>query len=278
MSVGIVLCCGAFAVGFFMNREAGGGRVDPRCQTSPVNPADRAEALRLLDEAARARHDERFREAAKAATAARRLDEKLPGIDAFMAEMAFQREDSEATEEAARAALDRGENSSSANLLLALNAWRTRALRGKSATEAAEEAGRLLSESAQTQPSDESVWFFWAEMMRFVGRGDEAQRRMLGAMHRLQPWRSAAIVAAKRQLAAGEAAGADGLAGPVAGLAGDDAWRDWLSRASARQAVWMASDPAWPSRLPSPPRGAGAVPHGLIAPPSPSVGAAGWEG
>jgi len=260
-----------------MNREAG-GRVDPRSQTSPVNPADRAEALRLLDEAARARHEERFREAANAATAARRLDEKLPGIDALMAEMAFQRQDSEATEEAARAALDRGENSSSANLLLALNAWRTRALRGKSATEAAEEAGRLLSESAQTQPSDESVWFFWAEIMRLTGRGDEAQRRMLGAMHRLQPWRSAAIVAAKRQLAASEAAGADGLAGPVAGLAGDDAWRDWLSRASARQAVWMASDPAWPSRLPSPPRGAGAVPHGLIAPPSPSVGAAGWEG
>jgi hypothetical protein len=117
------------------------------------------------------------------------LDEKLPGIDAFMAEMAFQREDSEATEEAARAALDRGENSSSANLLLALNAWRTCALRGKSATEAAKEADRLLFQGAQAQPSDESVWYFWAEMMRFVGRGDQAQRRMLGAMHRWQPAR-----------------------------------------------------------------------------------------
>lgn len=240
-----------------------------------VEPAARAEALRRLDEAARARHGERFEEAVAAARAAREVDETLPGVDAFLAEMAFQRQDSEATAAAARAALARGESESSANLLLALDAWRTRALRGKSAPEAAEEAGRLLSEAAQARPSDESVWFFWAEMMRLVGREDQAQRRMLGAMHRLQPWRSAAVVAAKRQLAAGEAAGADALPGPVAGLAADEAWRDWLSQSSARQAAWMASDPAWPARLPPPPRGTGMVPHGLIAPPPPPLGTAG---
>jgi len=270
---GVLLAAGAFVAG-----SAGASRAEragAAASASGVGSAARAEALRRLDEAARARHGERFDEAVAAARAARAVDGTLPGVDVFLAEMAFQRQDSATTAAAARAALDRGENASSAYLLLALDAWRTRALHGKSATEAAEGAARLLAEGAQVQPSDESVWFFWAEMMRLVGREDQAQRRMLGAMHRLQPWRSAAILAAKRQLAAGEAAGAEALPGPAAGLAGDDAWRAWLSRASARQAGWMASDPAWPSRLPTPPRGVGAVPHGLIAPPPPPLGAAG---
>jgi tetratricopeptide (TPR) repeat protein len=269
---GVLLLVGAFVAGY-----AGAPRAERAGAARPVpvtDPVARAEALRLCDDAVRARHEERFDEAVAAARAAREVDETLPGIDAFLAEMAFQRQDSEATAAAARAALARGESESSANLLLALDAWRTRALRGKSAAEAAEEATRLLTEGAQTRPSDESIWYFWAEMMRFIGRKDQAQRRMLWAMHRLQPWRSAAILDAKRQLATSEAASADGLPSPVVGLVGDSGWLIWLSRASVRQAAWMASDAAWPSRLPSPPKGSGMVPHGLIAPPPPPLGAA----
>jgi hypothetical protein len=210
LSAGIFICIGAFAAGFFTNREArevGGSRDDRRPAKSPVvDFADRAEALQLMNEAVKARYVARFFEAANAALAARSADETLPGIDAFLAEMAFQEGESDVVERAALAALRRRESESSAHLLLALNAWRTRVQRMKSTAEAGDEAGRLLADASAAQMSDEAVWFFWGELMRLVGREDQAHRRLLGAMHRVMPWRSADFLTTKLQLSDEDAA------------------------------------------------------------------------
>jgi hypothetical protein len=210
-SAGILICFGAFAAGFFTNREArkaGGSRDDRRpAKSTFVDLADRAEALQLIDEAVKARYEARFVEAAKAAMAARRVDETMPGIDAFLAEMAFQEGESGVVERAALAALRRRESESSAHLLLALNAWRTRVQRMKSTAEAGDEAGRLLADASAAQLSDETVWLFWGELMRFIGREDQAHLRLLGAMHRVMPWRSADFLTTKLQLLGEDAGG-----------------------------------------------------------------------
>ncbi len=190
----------AFVVGYLNASRA--VLAAPTVSVAAVDPASRTEALRLLDEALQARHEERFNAAANAAQAARQTDETLPGVDMMIAEIAFKQHDAGVAERAARAALARGENVSSANLLLALQAWRLRAERRKSASEAADEAARWLAEAASAQPSDEAVWFFWGEMMRFVGREDQAHRLLLEARHRTQPWKSSSTLEAKQRLAA----------------------------------------------------------------------------
>ena len=198
-----LLVLGAFAGGFLW-RQAKVNRVMAVAAAPPESSEEqKAEALRLFDEAVRARHEERAQGAMNAVTAARRADPQLRSVDVLVGEIALEQKDPETVRRAARYSLERGENESSANLLNALEAWMRR---GEQGTEKAGQlAGQFLSDAAKAEPSNAAVYFFHGELSRLLGDGRKAHRHLLAALNRQQPWRSAALLEKKMQLAAREA-------------------------------------------------------------------------
>jgi len=165
--------------------------------------AQRAEALRLLDEAVRARHEERTQGAANAAMAARRADPQLRGVDVLVGEIALEQKDPETLRHAVKLALERGDSESSSLLLAAIEAWMRRGEEGTD--KAGQSAEQFLSDAAQAEPSNAAVYFFRGELSRLLGDGRKAHRYLLAALHRQKPWRSVALLGNKIQLAAREA-------------------------------------------------------------------------
>ena len=165
--------------------------------------AQRAEALRLLDEAVRARHEERTQGAANAAMAARRADPQLRGVDVLVGEIALEQKDPETLRHAVKLALERGDSESSSLLLAAIEAWMRRGEKGTD--KAGQSAEQFLSDAAQAEPSNAAVYFFHGELSRLLGDGRKAHRYLLAAVRRQQPWRSAALLEIKSHLAALEA-------------------------------------------------------------------------
>jgi tetratricopeptide (TPR) repeat protein len=174
----------------------------------------RAEALRLFDEAVRARYEERAQGAMNAVAAARRADPQLRSVDVLVGEVALDQKDPETLRRAAEYALERGENESSANLLNALEVWMRRGEKGTD--KAGQLAEQFLSDAAEAEPSNAAVYFFHGELSRLLGDGRKAHRYLLSALHLQQPWRSAALLENKLQIAASEAAeeGAPVIAAP----------------------------------------------------------------
>jgi hypothetical protein len=164
----------------------------------------RAEALRLFDEAVRARYEERAQGAMNAIAAARRADPQLRSVDVLVGEIALDQKDPETLRRAAEYALERGENESSANLLNALEVWMRRGEKGTD--KAGQLAEQFLSDAADAEPSNAAVYFFHGELSRLLGDGRKAHRHLLSALHRQHPWRSAALLENKLQIAAREAA------------------------------------------------------------------------
>ena len=173
-----------------------------------------AEALRLFDEAVRARYEERAQGAMNAIAAARRADPQLRNVDVLVGEIALDQKDPETLRRAAEYALERGENESSANLLNALEVWMRRGEKGTD--KAGQLAEQFLSDAAEAEPSNAAVYFFRGELSRLLGDGRKAHRYLLSALHLQQPWRSAALLENKLQIAASEAAegGAPVIAAP----------------------------------------------------------------
>jgi outer membrane murein-binding lipoprotein Lpp len=163
-----------------------------------------AEALRLFDEAVRARYEERAQGAMNAIAAARRADPQLRSVDVLVGEIALDQKDPETLRRAAEYALERGENESSANLLNALEVWMRRGEKGTD--KAGQLAEQFLSDAADAEPSNAAVYFFHGELSRLLGDGRKAHRHLLSALHRQHPWRSAALLENKLQIAAREAA------------------------------------------------------------------------
>jgi hypothetical protein len=164
----------------------------------------RAEALRLFDEAVRARYEERAQGAMNAIAAARRADPQLRSVDVLVGEIALDQKDPETLRRAAEYALERGENESSANLLNAFEVWMRRGEKGTD--KAGQLAEQFLSDAADAEPSNAAVYFFHGELSRLLGDGRKAHRHLLSALHRQHPWRSAALLENKLQIAAREAA------------------------------------------------------------------------
>jgi len=199
-----VLVLGAFAGGFLwrqakVNRAMAAAAAPPECSEE-----QKAEALRLFDEAVRARHEERAQGAMNAVTAARRADPQLRSVDVLVGEIALEQKDPETLRRAAEYALERGENESSANLLSAIEAWMSRGEKGTA--KAGQLAEQFLSDAAKAEPSNASVSFFHGELSRLLGDGRNAHRYLRAALYRQQPWRSAALLENKMQLAARESA------------------------------------------------------------------------
>jgi hypothetical protein len=192
----------AFAGGFIWRS---GWLRPPAVEAAPVAvPAEqRAGAYQLLDEAVRARHEERAQGALNAATRARNLDPDVPGLDFFVAEVAWQNRDAMLVRHAAGESLRRGHNVSGSKLLLALVKWSTRNVDDSQVVGAS--VVEMLSEVAGESPSDSAAYFFHGEVSRLLGDGAAAHRQLLGALHRQVPWTSATLLSTKEQLVAAEA-------------------------------------------------------------------------
>lgn len=179
------------------------GRADALLPDSPATTDQRSAALRLLDEAVTARHEERLQGAVNAIAEARRLFPELPGLDLFIGEVAWESRDAETVRRAADAALERGHSESSAKLLLALEKYMTRSSQDTAAL--GETVRQLLAEAEEAGLSNAAPFFFHGEVSRLLADGEEAHRKLLGALHRQMPWVSASLLEIKLQLAAAEA-------------------------------------------------------------------------
>ncbi len=142
--------------------------------------------------------------AVNAITEARRLAPNLPGLDIFVGEVAWERRDAGTVRRAALEALDRGHNDSAATLLLALEKWMTRS--GQDTAILGESVRQLLGEAEEASFSNAAPFFFHGEVSRLLADGEEAHRKLLGALHRQTPWASASLLETKMQLAVAEAA------------------------------------------------------------------------
>jgi hypothetical protein len=204
--VGMLVVVVAFAGGFAWQGGMWSPSSTDRGQSAVGDDVRRAEALKMLDEAVQANYEERPQGVANALQAARELDSTLPGVDAFVAEMALTSGDAHTLRRAAQTALRKGERVAAASLLLALEKWMNRG-QGADSVVAGDVAKQYLEDAAQSEPSNGAVYFFWGEMSRTGGGESEAWPKLLGALYREQPWRSSALLAAKLQLADREAQG-----------------------------------------------------------------------
>jgi len=194
-----------------------------------ISPDLRASALLSLDEAVKARHEERMDEAMAKLASAQQADPHLPGLELLAGEIALERRDTDALRRASHNALQRGDNEASAKLLAALEVWLRRGEMGLD--RAAPQARQLLLEAAGIGPSDASIHFFHGELSRQLGDGLAAYAHLLSALRRQSPWRSSAMLRVKMQLAADEAVAA-GAAVKVPALDSQSAaalrWREAL--------------------------------------------------
>ncbi len=162
----------AAAAGFALGR----GWLNKRAYTETSLPAavteeQSAEALRLVDQAVSARHEERLQGAVNAISEARRLNPDAPGLDIFVGEVAWEQRDAETVRRAAREALDRGNDESSAKLLLALEKWMTRL--GGDTAQVGGTVRQLLAEAEEESPSNAAPFFFHGEVSRMLGDSAE---------------------------------------------------------------------------------------------------------
>lgn len=204
LAVSALIVLGAFAGGLAAWQNVKMQRLFSMSSAFETGEDRQAEAMRLFDEAVRARREERAQEALDAVTAARQTDPQLRSVDVLIGEIALEQKDPEVLRRAAKYALERGENESSANLLSALEAWMRRGEQG--AEKAGQLAEQFLSDAAKAEPSNASVYFFHGELSRLLGDGRKAHRYLVAALYRQQPWRSSALLENKTQLAARESA------------------------------------------------------------------------
>lgn len=212
----VTLCLGAFVSGFVFQRHKPKEQAAPQ-QISPQDPQQPApqvaqeqkeEALRLIDEAVRAKYEGRTDEALRIAQRARQIDPSVRGVDILAGEIAIESPDPEKHQKAllaANSALDRGEDTAGARLVLALGTWQEQDGGDAAGFTARTRALRLIGEAADEFPSAPALHFFWSEMLAPSGQYRAVHGRMLTAMHCAQPWHSAVLIARKASFASRDA-------------------------------------------------------------------------
>ena len=194
-------------------KQAGG---EVSAAVSVVSPEQKAEALRLIDEAVRAKYEGRTNEALRIAQRARAVDPSVRGVDILAGEIAIESPDLEKRREAllaANRALDRGEDTAGARLILALGTWQEHDGESVAGFTAKTRALRRIEEAADEHPSEPALHFFWSEILATFGKYRDVHRRMLTAMHCAQPWHSYALIARKASFASRDAEAGQTLSG-----------------------------------------------------------------
>ena len=248
-AVSMVLLANAFVGGFLWQRIRS-ERPAPAQQPvfESASEAQQAVALRLLDDAVRARFEERPLATMNALAEARRADPGAPGLDVLAGEIALEKKDTDSLRRASASALRRGDNEASAKLLAALEVWLRRGELG--VDRAGPQARQFLREAAETEPSSTAVYFFHGELSRLLGESGAAHENMLLALRRQVPWRSSASLRVKIQLAAAEAsAGGDiiEVPAPDAQSAAALRWRDALRTGTGAEEALSAMITLTPS-------------------------------
>lgn len=201
-TVSALIILSSFVVSFFWHRLQL-RRLAAASDVSPTTEEQRASALRSLDEAVRARYEERMDDAMAQLAMAQQADPQLPGLELLAGEIALQQRDTDALSRASANASRRGDSEASAKLLAALGVWLRRGELG--VARAGPQAKQLLLEAAESSPSEASVQFFHGELSRQLGEGTAAHAYLLSALRRQFPWKSSALLRVKMQLAAAEA-------------------------------------------------------------------------
>ena len=202
-AVSLVLVTNAFVGGFIWQRVRSERPAPAQPVFKSASEAQQALARRSLDEAVRARFEERPLATMNALAEARRADPDMPGLDVLAGEIALQRRDTDALHRASVNASRPGDNEASGKLLAALGAWLRRGELG--VDRAGPQARQLLLEAAEREPSNTAVYFFHGELSRLLGESGAAHENLLLALRRQAPWRSSALLRVKMQLAAAEA-------------------------------------------------------------------------
>ena len=202
-AVSLVLVTTAFVGGFIWQRVRSERPAPAQPLFKSASEAQQALARRSLDEAVRARFEERSLATMNALAEARRADPGAPGLDVLVGEIALQKRDTDALHRASANASRRGDIEASGKLLAALGAWLRRGELG--VARAGPQAKQLLLEAAERSPSEASVHFFHGELSRQLGEGSAAHAYLLSALRRQCPWKSSALLRVKMQLAAAEA-------------------------------------------------------------------------
>lgn len=239
-SVAALIILSSFLASFFSHRLQL-RRLAAASDISPSTEEQRASALRSLDEAVRARYEERMDDAMAQLAMAQQADPQLPGLALLAGEIALQARDADALSRAMANAPQRGDSEASAKLLAALGVWLRRGELG--VARAGPQARQLLLEAAESSPSEASVHFFHGELSRQLGEGSAAQAHLLSALRRQSPWKSSALLQVKMQLAAAEAT----EAGEAVEVSPPDAqsavalrWREAVRRGSGAPAELKA--------------------------------------
>ena len=193
-TVAVLIIVSSFVASFFWHRLQL-RRLAAASDIPPATEEQRASALRSLDEAVRARYEERMDDAIAQLAMAQQADPQLPGLELLAGEIALQQRDTDA--------LSREDSEAPAKLLAALGVWLRRGELG--VARAGPQARQLLLEAAESSPSEASVQFFHGELSRQLGEGTAAHAYLLSALRRQSPWKSSALLRVKMQLAAAEA-------------------------------------------------------------------------
>jgi len=173
---------------------------------SPSQSRVRDRSMRLADQAVSEAYAGRLRDAYIAAAMARQADSSLPGLELIIGQMLYNAGSPMAAAQSARTALERGQSSPAAALLLGLEAWSLRGSPGASARVRAEWLTAFwLKQSLNDSPATAAAHFFLAELERLSGKGSGLA--MERALHRFSPWESAWILEAKMQIASAESRG-----------------------------------------------------------------------
>lgn len=224
----IVLCVGAFVSGFVFQRHKPNEQAAAQLPAPQVAQEQKEEALRLIDEAVRAKYEDRSDEALRIAQRARQIDPSVLGVDILAGEIAIESPDPEKRQEAllaANRALDHGEDTAGARLILALGTWQEHDAESVAGFTAKTRALRLIGEAADEFPSAPALHFFWSEMLAPSGQYRDAHRRMLTAMHCAQPWHSSVLIARKASFASRDAEAQHSASGSSTSPQHDTLWR-----------------------------------------------------
>lgn len=192
----------AFAAGYFWKSHVLHASRNPSPRSS-VTPEDRRKALAAIDDAARAKTEKRMAGRLAALERARQADPQMPAPDILLAEIAFESEKFDEMRAATASATAKGGYIADAELLLGLDKWVNRG--SSSLTSSAANAAVHFAASSDADFAFFQAWFFWGDFLRYAGNEDEGRTHILSALHRLNPWDSYDVMAAKATFASAEA-------------------------------------------------------------------------
>lgn len=180
-------------------------RLATAVETVPADTEARETALTAIDEAISAKYEKRTAGALAALDRARRTDPSVPGIDLSLAEIALNEKQFIEMRVAAGAARKEGEYAADGAVLLGVDKWLNRGASDREMSSAADAASAYFAEATGFDFFNAPAWFFWGDVLRYVGREDEGRERALAALHRYNPWDSSDVIAAKIVFASAEA-------------------------------------------------------------------------